>query len=76
MAGNVAGVGRHYVSQRLTRETGVTMRVLRSCNWLHVRRRLIAAGELDDRWLPTHWSPQWCAQVVAVWDRLEPARPP
>ena len=35
---------RHYVSARLVRETGVTMRALRACNWLYVRRKLIAAG--------------------------------
>jgi hypothetical protein len=38
MARNVAGVGRHYVSARLVRDTGVTMRALRACNWLYVRR--------------------------------------
>src|SRR5207248_11770894 len=63
MARNVAGVGRHYVSARLVRETGVTMRALRACNWIYVSRKLIAAGELDDEWLPTHWAAQWAAQV-------------
>ncbi len=56
MARNVAGVGRHYVSARLLRETGVTMRALRACNWLHVRRKLIASGELGDDLIPGHWS--------------------
>jgi len=32
----------------------------------YVRRKLIASGELDDDWLPTHWSPEWAAQVLAV----------
>ncbi len=52
MAVNVAGRGRHYVSARLVRETGVTMRALRACNWLHVRKLLIAAGELADDVVP------------------------
>jgi hypothetical protein len=56
MARNVAGNGRHYVSARLVRETGVTMRALRACNWLYVRRKLISAGELDDEWIPGHWT--------------------
>jgi len=60
-----AAFGRHYVSARLVRETGVTMRALRACNWLYVRRKLIAAGEPDDECLPTHWSAEWAAQVLA-----------
>jgi hypothetical protein len=76
MARNVAGVGRHYVSARLVRETGVTMRALRACNWLYVRRKLIALGELDDDWLPTHWSPEWTAQVLAVLAIVAPRRGP
>lgn len=40
MARNVAGVGRHYVSARLVRETGVTMRAHGACNWLYVRGKL------------------------------------
>ncbi len=65
MAQNVAGIGRHYVSVRLTRQTGVTMRALRAVNWLYVRRRMVAAGELSDV-LPGHWSPEWTAHVLAV----------
>jgi hypothetical protein len=76
MARNVAGVGRHYVSARLVRQTGVTMRALRACNWLYVRRKLIAAGELDDEWLPTHWSAEWTAQVLAVLAIVDPKRGP
>jgi hypothetical protein len=76
MARNVAGVGRHYVSARLVRETGVTMRALRACNWLYVRRRLIAADELDDDLIPTHWTPEWAAQVLAVQAIVDPRRGP
>ena len=53
-----AGVGRHYVSKRLVQQTGVTMRALRACNWLYVRRKPIEAGELDDEWIPGHWTPE------------------
>jgi hypothetical protein len=76
MARNVAGVGRHYVSSRLVRETGVTMRALRACNWLYVRRKLIAAGELNDDWIPGHWTPEWTAQVLAVLAVVDPCRGP
>lgn len=65
MAGNVAGIGRHYVSSRLTRETGVTMRALRAVNWLYVRRKLVQEGELLDV-IPGHWSPDWIAHVASV----------
>jgi len=76
MAGNaVAGAGRHYVSTRLTRETGVTMRALRSCNWLYVRRKLIDQGELLDSWIPTHWSPEQSASTLRVWAVLNPNAP-
>lgn len=68
MASNVAGSGRHYVSSRLTRETGVTMAALRACNWLHVRRKLIDQGELVDDWIPFHWSDEHRAEVLRVWD--------
>jgi hypothetical protein len=76
MACNVAGVGRHYVSARLVRETGVTMRALRACNWLYVRRKLIGSGELEDGWIPTHWTPEWTAHVLAVLARVDPRRGP
>jgi hypothetical protein len=76
MARNVAGVGRHYVSARLIRETGVTMRALRACNWLYVRRKLIASGELDDEWIPSYWTPEWTAQVLAVRAVVDPLRGP
>ena len=76
MAHNVAGVGRHYVSVRLVRETGVTMRALRACNWLYVRRKLIDSGELDDAWIPGHWTPEWTAQVLAVLAVVDPAAAP
>lgn len=66
-ATNAAGPGRHYVSSRLTRETGVTMRALRACNWLHVRHRMIEAGELDDALVPSHWSTEWAAEVLRVY---------
>jgi len=76
MARNVAGVGRHYVSARLVRETGVTMRALRACNWLYVRRKLIAAGELDGEWIPSYWAPEWTAQVLAVLALVDRRRGP
>ena len=76
MARNVAGVGRHYVSAQLVRETGVTMRALRACNWLYVRRKLIASGELDDDWLPGYWTTEWTAQVLAVLAVVDPRRGP
>jgi hypothetical protein len=76
MARNVAGVGRHYVSARLVRETGVTMRALRACNWLYVRRKLIASGELDDEWIPGYWTSEWKSQVLAVLAVIDPARGP
>jgi hypothetical protein len=67
MARNLAGTGRHYVSARLVRETGLTMRALRACNWLYVRRKLIEAGELVDDVVPSYWTPEWSATVLAVW---------
>jgi hypothetical protein len=77
MAGNaVAGLGRHYVSSRLTRETGVTMRALRSCNWLYVRRKLIDEGELLDGWIPTHWDESKTDQALRVWVLMNPAAAP
>jgi hypothetical protein len=76
MASNVAGIGRHYVSARLVRETGVTMRALRACNWLYVRRKLIDAGELADEWIPGHWTAEWRAQVLAVLAVVDPRRGP
>jgi len=67
MAANVAGLGRHYVSARLTRETGVTMRALRSVNWLYVRRRMVERGELyEGDEIPGNWSPEWISRVLAV----------
>lgn len=66
-ASNAAGAGRHYVSSRLTRETGVTMRALRACNWLHVREGMIARGELNDQLVPSYWSPEWAAVVLRVY---------
>jgi hypothetical protein len=76
MAGNaVAGRSRHYVSSRLTRQTGVTMRALRSCNWLYVRRKLIDSGELSDTWIPSHWSDTKTASTLRVWHVLNPNAP-
>lgn len=66
MARNIAGSGSHYVSSRITRETGVTMRTLRAVNWLHVRRKLVQAGELLDAVVPSHWSEEWAAEVLRV----------
>lgn len=70
MALNSAGPGRHYVSARITRATGITMKKLRACNWLHVRTQLIASGELDDSWLPSHWTEEWTSEVLRVWYRV------
>jgi hypothetical protein len=77
-AGYVGGqAGRHYVSRRLTDETGVTMRVLRACNWLFVRRKMIAAGEVGaDDWVPGYWSDEWKAQVLGVFGLVSAARAP
>jgi hypothetical protein len=73
MGRNAAGPGRHYVSSRLTRETGVTMKALRACNWLYVRRKMIDAGELSDAWVPSHWSDAWRDEVLRVWEAVQPA---
>jgi hypothetical protein len=71
MAGNAGGWGTwHYVSTSITKETGVTMRALRSCNWLYVRRKLIEAGELDDTFVPFHWDAERTASVLRVWSLL------
>lgn len=74
MAQNVAGLGRHYVSARLTRQSGVTMRALRSVNWLYVRRRMVERGELSEV-MPSHWSPEWAAHVLEV-EAIVTARAP
>ena len=66
----------HYISRRITQETGATMRALRSCNWLYVRRDLIARGELLDSWIPAYWSPEWSAQVQRVLAAAEAPRGP
>lgn len=75
-ASNAAGRGRHYVSSRLTRETGITMRALRACNWLYVRRRLIDQGELVDDVVPGYWSAEWAATVLRVEARVRAAAGP
>jgi hypothetical protein len=67
MSSNLGGLGRHYVSSRLTRETRITMRALRACNWLHVRRVLIDRGELEDGFVPTYWNAEWAAEVLRVY---------
>jgi hypothetical protein len=76
MANNVVEKGSHYVSRRLTQVTGVTMRALRSCNYLYVRSRMIAAGELSDGLIPSHWSPEYVAEVARVWSLVAPNAPP
>lgn len=76
MATNAAGQTWHYISTELTRETGVTMRALRACNWLYVRRKLIDAGELSDDWIPGYWSDEWRAVVVRVWVMVAGANAP
>jgi hypothetical protein len=76
-AGYAAGQGlRHYVSARLTRATGVTMRALRGCNYLWVRHKLIGQGELLDTWVPGHWSDAWAAEVLRVWRAVDGRGPP
>jgi hypothetical protein len=68
MTENAAGVGRHYVNARLVRETGVSMRALRACNWLWVRQRMIERGELvGDAWVPGHWDADWREEVLRVY---------
>jgi hypothetical protein len=76
MAKNVHEHGRHYVNVALTRQTGVTMRALRSCNWLFVRRKLIDSGELVDSWIPSHWSETQTASTLRVWSLLNPSAAP
>jgi hypothetical protein len=76
MAENASiGRTRHYVSTYLTRQTGVTMRALRSCNWLYVRRKLIDSGELLDSWIPSHWSEAQTASTLRCWHVLNPNAP-
>jgi len=76
MAENASsGTTRHYVSARLTRETGVTMRALRSVNWLFVRRKLIESGELADSWIPSYWDPERAASVERVWNVIHANAP-
>jgi hypothetical protein len=75
MAGNVAGGGRHYVSAKLVRETGVTMKALRACNWLYVRRKLILVGELEDDVVPGYWDDEWRACVLRVWSLVATSPP-
>jgi hypothetical protein len=61
-----AGATRHYITTRLTRETGVTMRNLRRLNYLHVRRMLISSGELEDGEFPSFWAEDVRAEVLRV----------
>jgi hypothetical protein len=69
LSANALGGGRHYLSSRLTRETGVTMAALRSCNYLYVRRKL---GE--DAIVPLWWSDEKRASVLSVWALVEARR--
>lgn len=74
-AGYVAGnPGRHYVSAKLTEATGATMRALRGVNLLHVRRKLVALGELDET-VPGWWSDEWKAQVLGLLELVQPRGP-
>lgn len=76
-AGYMAGQGAgHYVSTRLTRRTGITMRKLRSVNYLWVRQKLIASGELSDGWVPSHWKPEYAASVLELWNTLQTGTSP
>jgi hypothetical protein len=59
--GENAADGRHYVSVRLVRETGATMRALRACNYLWVRMR-----EGIEPVVPESWSEEWRAEVTRV----------
>ena len=72
VSGQAAG---HYVSSRLTRRTGITMRLLRSVNYLHVRRKLINAGKLVDEWVPTYWEREYAEKVLGLYGRLQPQGP-
>jgi hypothetical protein len=64
MASNAYGAKTwHYVSAELTKATGVTMGALKSLNYVYVRRRLIAAGELLDTPFPGWWAEERCELV-------------
>jgi hypothetical protein len=68
MASNASGWSAwHYISPEITQATGVTMRALRSCNYLYVRRKLINSGQLIDTWIPSIWKPEKVAAVMRVW---------
>lgn len=62
---------RHYVSSRLVSRTGATMRVLRACNLLYVRRKL---GESPV--VPSWWSESFTAAVVPVFALVDGSRGP
>lgn len=62
LAWNALGSPRHYVSSRITRATGITMKALRGCNYLYVRQQL---GESP--LVPSWWSEDRQAEVLRVW---------
>jgi hypothetical protein len=64
------GKTRHYVSSRITKQTGVTMQALRSVNYMYVRRML---GESP---IPEWWNEDKAAAVLRVWGLVEAARGP
>jgi hypothetical protein len=61
---------RLYVSSRLTRETGVTIRNLRRLRQLYVRR---ARAEIP--LVPERWSPRDTAHLLRMLDPVSPAQP-
>lgn len=63
--------GRHYVASRLVGQTGATMRVLRACNWLYVRRK-----QGLDPLIPAWWPESFTAAVVPVFALVDGARAP
>jgi hypothetical protein len=62
--------GRHYVSSRITRSSGVTMKALRSCNYMFVRQRL------GEPMVPPWWNEERTASVLRVWALIETSRGP
>ncbi len=67
---NSAG-GRHYVSARLVSETGATMRTLRACNHLFMRRKLGI-----EPWIPRTWDAEWSTRVLRIWAMTQPSLGP
>jgi hypothetical protein len=65
LADNAGDGARHYVSSRLTRESGVTMAALRGCNFIYVRQKL------GEPMVPPWWNEDRAAAVLRVWALIE-----